>query len=85
MLNSEVSSACHLTPFTLREAKRGLTILKIFPLQKHFFEKYFEREILIRRQTTNLLQIFCEIPLRSQVIFKSKKSSRRYFERNSWV
>ena len=25
-------------PFTLRAAKRGLTILEIFPLQKHFFE-----------------------------------------------
>ena len=27
-----------LNPFTLRAAKRGLTILDIFPLQKHFFE-----------------------------------------------
>ena len=25
-------------PFTLRAAKRGLTILEIFSLQKHFFE-----------------------------------------------
>ena len=25
-------------PFTLRAAKRGLTILEIFPLRKHFFE-----------------------------------------------
>ena len=25
-------------PFTLRAAKRGLTILKIFPFQNHFFE-----------------------------------------------
>ena len=29
--------------------------------------------MLIRRQTTNLLQIFCEIWLHSQVIFKSMK------------
>ena len=29
--------------------------------------------MLIRRQTTNLLQIFCEISLHSQVIFKSMK------------
>ena len=27
-----------VNPFTLRAAKRGLTILEIFPLQKHFFE-----------------------------------------------
>ena len=29
--------------------------------------------MLIRRQTTNLLQIFCEISFHSQVIFKSMK------------
>ena len=62
----------HINPFTLRAAKRGLTILEIFPLQKHFL-KTFEREMLIRRQTTNLHQIFCEISFRSQVIFKSMK------------
>ena len=27
-----------INPFTLRAAKRGLTILEIFPLQKHFLE-----------------------------------------------
>ena len=29
--------------------------------------------MLIRKETTNLLQIFCEISLHSQVIFKSMK------------
>ena len=29
--------------------------------------------MLIRKQTTNLVQIFCEISLHSQVIFKSIK------------
>ena len=31
--------------------------------------------MLIRRQTTNLLQIFCEILLYFQVIFKSMKAA----------
>ena len=33
--------------------------------------KTFEREMSIRRHTTNLLQIFCEILLHYRVIFKS--------------
>ena len=35
--------------------------------------KIFERVMLIRRQTKNIIQIFCEISLHSQVIFKSMK------------
>ena len=45
---------------------------KYFPYKSIFF-KTFEWQMLIRRQTTNLLQIFCEIWLHSQVIFKSMK------------
>ena len=59
-------------PLTLRAAKRGLTILEIFNLQKEFL-KTFEGEMLISSQTTNPLQIFCKISLHSQVIFKSMK------------
>ena len=65
-------AAVRINPFTLRAAKRGLTFLEIFPFQKHFL-KTFEWEMLIRRQTTNLLRIFCEISLHSQFIFKSIK------------
>ena len=32
------SAALLVNPFTLRAARRGLTIWEIFPLQKHFFE-----------------------------------------------
>ena len=38
MLNSFVN------PFTLRAAKTGLTILEVFPLQKHFFWKHLEEK-----------------------------------------
>ena len=34
-----------LNPFTLRAAKRGLTILEIFSLQKHFFENIWRRNV----------------------------------------
>ena len=61
-----------LNPLTLRAAKRGLTILEIFNVQ-NIFLKTFEGEMLITSQTTNLLQIFCENSLYSQVIFKSMK------------
>ena len=40
---------------------------------KSTFWKIFQREMLTRRQTTTLLQIFCELLLYSQVIFKSMK------------
>ena len=35
----------YVNPFTLRAAKRGLTILGIFPLQKHFFENIWMRNV----------------------------------------
>ena len=62
----------YINPLTLRPAKTGLTNLEIYYLQKHFLETY-EGEMIIRSQTTTLLQIFCELSLCSQVIFKSMK------------
>ena len=43
--------------------------------QKSIFLKTFQGEMLIRSQTTIRLQIFCELSLYSQVIFKSMKAS----------
>ena len=37
-LHGAVDRGNMLNPFTLIAAKRGLTILEIFSLQKHFFE-----------------------------------------------
>ena len=44
-------------------------------LNKGISFKTFEREMLIRSQITTLLQIFCELSLYSQVIFKSMKAA----------
>ena len=52
--------------------KEAWRLWKYFPY-KSIFLKTFEWQMLIRRQTTNLLQIFCKIWLHSQVIFKSMK------------
>ena len=46
-LNHSISN---LNPFTLRAAKRGLTIWEIFSLQKHFFLNIWERNV---NQKTN--------------------------------
>ena len=48
-----------------------LNCFEIFYLQKHFLKKTSKGEILIRSQTTTLLQIFGELVLHFQVIFKS--------------
>ena len=74
------SSANNLS--TLRTAKTGLTNLEIFYFFKIIF---FEREMLFISQTTTSLQIFCELSLYSQVIFKSIRVADDTFERNSWV
>ena len=58
---------------TLRAAKSGLTILEIFYLQKHSLENIWRRNVDQSGQTTILLQIFCELSLYSQVIFKSMR------------
>ena len=59
-------------PFTLSDTKTGDNFGNIFRT-KAFFWKIFEGEMLTRGQTTTLLQIFCELSLYSQVIFKSMK------------
>ena len=61
-----------INPLTPRAAKRGLTILEIFNLQKKFL-KTFEGDMLISSQTRTLLQIFCEFLLYSKDIFKSMR------------
>ena len=48
-----------VNPFTLRAAKTGLTILEIFIQQDNFW-KIFEGKMLLRSQTTTLLQISCD-------------------------
>ena len=55
---------------------------------KSIFWKIIEGEIIIGTQTTTLHQIFCEILLHSQVIFKSMRVADDTFYRNSkceWV
>ena len=55
---------------------------------KSFLWKTFEGEMLMRCHTTTLLQIFCEVSLYSQVIFKSMRVADETFSRNcecQWV
>ena len=61
-----------LTHLHSKRPKEAWRFWKKFPY-KSISLKTFEWGMLIRRQTTNLLQIFCEISLHSQVIFKSMK------------
>ena len=68
-------------PFTLRVAKKGLTILEIF-LQQKYFVKYLKEKVLIRSQTTYLFHIFCEFSLYSLVISKSMRVADGTFYKN---
>ena len=55
---------------------------------KSIFWKIFEGEMLIRCQITTLLQIFCELLLYSQIIFRSMKVADDTSKSNSeceWV
>ena len=67
---------------------RGLLELE---LEKAFFGKYlFKGEMKTRSQTKTLLQIFCELSLYSQVIYKSMKvaddlDSVLWFQRSAGV
>ena len=61
-----------LTHLHSERPKEAWRFWKYFPY-KSILLKTIEWEVLIRIQTTNLLQIFCEISLHSQVIFKSMK------------
>ena len=61
-----------LTHLYSERPKEAWRFWKYFPYKSIFWET-FDWEMLIRRQTINLLQIFYEISPHSQVIFKSKK------------
>ena len=77
----------NLTHSHSERQKEAWQIWKYFTY-KSIFLKTFEGEMLIRSQTTTLLQIFYEILLCSQVIFKSMKVADDTFQRNSeclWV
>ena len=50
-----------------------VTILVISQELDHFSKKKVQRDKCIRDKTKNLLQIFCEFMINSQVIFKSMK------------
>ena len=65
-----------------RPKELELIVWEIFYLQKHF-GKTFEGEMLITSQTTTLLQMFCELTLYSQVIFKSLRVADDTLKRNS--
>ena len=77
-----LSTMQYVNPFTLRAAKEAWQIRKYFTY-KSIFLTTFEGGMLIRSQTTTLLQIFYEILLCSQVIFKSMKVADDTFQRNS--
>ena len=62
--------------------KEAWQIWKYFTY-KSILLKIFEGGMLIRSQTTTLLQIFYEILLCSQVIFKSMEKADDTFQRNS--
>ena len=68
----------YFNPFTLRAAKRGLTILEIFSLQKHFFENIWRRNVdqkINNNSPWNSSQTFALFPS----YFQKYESSRRYF------
>ena len=73
-----------INPFTLRAAKRGLTILEIFSLQKHFFENIWRRNVnqrLHNNSPSNILRTFALFPS----YFQKYERSRRYFLEKLWV
>ena len=67
-----------LNPFTLIAAKRGLMILEIFSLQKHFFKNIWRRNVdqkISNNSPWNISQTFALFPS----YFQKYESSRRYF------
>ena len=62
-------------------------LVNILPTEA-FSEKTFEGEMLIRGKISTLLQIFCELKLYTQVIFKSMRVADDTFQSTSeseWV
>ena len=77
-LHVTFSNFMHINPFALRAAKRGLTILEIFSLQKHFFENIWRRNVdqkINNNSPWNILPTFALFPS----FFQKYESSRRYF------
>ena len=74
--------ASHFCPLTHLHSERPKEAGRFWEYftQKSIFLKTFEGEMLIRSQTTTLLQIFCEMLLYSQVIFKSMKLADDYLQ-----
>ena len=72
VLSDEYPFARVLTHLHSEQPKEAWLFWEYFPYKSIFLETS-EWELSIRRQTINLLQIFCEISLHSQVIFKSMK------------
>ena len=62
----------YLTHLHSERPKEAWQFRKYF-IYKVIFLKTFEGELFIRSQTTTPLQIFCELSLYSQVIFKSMR------------
>ena len=69
---AEVCNLTHLTHLHSEQPKEAWRFWEYFT-QKSIFLKTFGGEMLIRSQTTTLLQIFCELLLYSKVIFESMK------------
>ena len=73
-----------VNPFTLRTAKRGLTILEIFYLQKHFLENIWRKNVDQKSENnsrSNILLTFAWFPS----YFQKYESSRRNILENLWV
>ena len=65
-------------PFTLRVAKKGLTILAIFHLQKHFLENILRRNVDLKPNNKSPSNILLTIALLPSY-FQKYERSRQYF------
>ena len=71
-----------INPFTLRAAKRGLTILEIFQLQKLLHKNIGRRNVDQKPNNNSAWNIF-ELSLNSQIIFKSMREADDTIYRNA--
>ena len=80
LLSGEILLLAFMQDFYLIHTQRGQKRPDDFgynSLTKAFFWKIFDGEMLIRSQTTTLLQIFCHICILFLSYFKKADSSRR--------
>ena len=73
-----------INPFTLRAAKRGLTILELFYLQKHFLGNVWRRSVDQKPNKNSPSNILYTFAL-SASYFQKYASSRRYLIEKLWV